>query len=112
MFSSAMMYRNVPDTRGADDAGDVVQPGVAVLDLLVERRGCRSSAASPGRTRREEWPREKKNPTDSGRLPSLTSLRVVLSMAAMWSASNACRMPEGVGQRAGPEPEDLVLVMW
>ena len=41
----------------------------------------------------EEWPREKKNPTDSGRLPSLTSLRVVLSIAAMWSASNACRMP-------------------
>ena len=40
-----------------------------------------------------EWPREKKNPTLSGRLPSLTSLRVVLSMAAMWSASNACRMP-------------------
>ncbi len=41
----------------------------------------------------EEWPREKKNPTDSGRLPSPTSLRVVLSIAAMWSASNACRMP-------------------
>ena len=40
-----------------------------------------------------EWPREKKNPTDSGRLPSWTSLRVVLSMAAMWSASKACRMP-------------------
>jgi hypothetical protein len=41
----------------------------------------------------EEWPSEKKKPTDSGRLPSLTSLRVVLSMAAIWSASNACRMP-------------------
>ena len=40
-----------------------------------------------------EWPREKKNPVDSGRLPSPTSLRVVLSIAAMWSASNACRMP-------------------
>ena len=31
--------------------------------------------------------------TDSGRLPSPTSLRVVLSIAAMWSASKACRMP-------------------
>ncbi len=30
-----------------------------------------------------EWPREKKNPTESGRLPSPTSLRVVLSIAAM-----------------------------
>ena len=41
----------------------------------------------------EEWPREKKKPTDSGRFPSPTSLRVVLSIAAMWSASKACRMP-------------------
>ncbi len=41
----------------------------------------------------DEWPSEKKKPTDSGRLPSPTSLRVVLSIAAMWSASNACRMP-------------------
>ena len=40
-----------------------------------------------------ECPREKKKPTESGRLPSLTSLRVVLSMAEMWSASKACRMP-------------------
>jgi hypothetical protein len=41
----------------------------------------------------EEWPRENQNPTDSGRLPSDISLRVVLSIAAMWSASKACRMP-------------------
>ena len=41
----------------------------------------------------DEWPSEKKKPTLSGRLPSLTSLRVVLSIAAMWSASKACRMP-------------------
>ena len=40
-----------------------------------------------------EWPSEKKYPTLSGRLPSLTSFRVVLSMAAMWSASKACRIP-------------------
>ena len=31
----------------------------------------------------DECPSEKKNPTLSGRLPSLMSLRVVLSMAAM-----------------------------
>jgi len=50
-----------------------------------------SSTASANTT--VEWPREKKNPTDSGRLPSPASLRVVLSIAAMWSASKACRMP-------------------
>src|SRR5271169_2232475 len=50
-----------------------------------------SSTASANTTL--EWPREKKNPTESGRLPSLTSLRVVLSHA------------EGVGQRPGAHPE-------
>ncbi len=50
-----------------------------------------SSIASANTTL--ECPREKKKPTESGRLPSLTSLRVVLSIAAMWSASKACRMP-------------------
>ena len=49
------------------------------------------STASANTT--DEWPSEKKNPTLSGRLPSSTSLRVVLSMAAMWSASKAWRMP-------------------
>ena len=50
-----------------------------------------SSTASANTTL--ECPREKKNPTDRGRWPSWTSLRVVLSIAAMWSASNACRRP-------------------
>ena len=40
------------------------------------------------------WPREKKNPTASGRRPSCISLRVMLSIAAMWSASKACRSPK------------------
>jgi len=50
-----------------------------------------SSIASANTT--VEWPSEKKNPTASGRCPSLISLRVVLSMAAMWSASKAWRRP-------------------
>ena len=41
----------------------------------------------------ELWPRLNQNPTLSGRWPSVISLRVVLSMAAMWSASKACRRP-------------------
>ena len=53
---------------------------------------------TPIATTMVEWPREKKNPNDSGRgLPvpcrSPITLRVVLSMAEMWSASNACRRP-------------------
>ncbi len=40
-----------------------------------------------------ECPRLNQNPTDSGRVRSCMSLRVVLSIAAMWSTSNACRMP-------------------
>ena len=38
-----------------------------------------SSSASTNTT--AEWPREKKNPTHSGRCPSLINLRVVLSIA-------------------------------
>jgi hypothetical protein len=47
-----------------------------------------------------EWPRENQNPTDSGRrrtpdpARSVSSLRVVLSTAAMWSASKAWRNPK------------------
>ena len=40
-----------------------------------------------------EWPSEKKKPTPSGRWPSFMNLRVVLSIAAMWSASKAWRIP-------------------
>ena len=40
-----------------------------------------------------EWPSANQKPTDTGRLPSAISLRVVLSIAAMWSASKACRIP-------------------
>jgi hypothetical protein len=36
-----------------------------------------------------EWPSEKKKPTPIDRLPSWRNLRVVLSIAAMWSASKA-----------------------
>lgn len=40
-----------------------------------------------------EWPSEDQKPTDVLRLPSARSLRVMLSIAAMWSASNAWRRP-------------------
>ena len=40
-----------------------------------------------------ECPSEKKRPTPTGRWPSCMSFRVVLSIAAMWSASTAWRSP-------------------
>ena len=50
------------------------------------------------------WPNEKKNPPLSGRFPSAMSLRVVLSMQEMWSASNACRKPRNHAVTATPSP--------
>ena len=41
-----------------------------------------------------EWPREKKKPTLTGFCRCWSSLRVVLSIAEMWSASNAWRRPK------------------
>ena len=52
----------------------------------------------------DECPRENQNPTETGRLPSAISLRVVLSMAAMWSASKACRMPRVYAVIPSPMP--------
>jgi len=58
-----------------------------------------------------EWPSEKKNPTLSGRLPSAISLRVVLSMALMWSASNACRAPSVYAVTPIPTPKVCVPML-
>ena len=51
-----------------------------------------------------EWPSENQKPTETGRWPSAISLRVVLSMAAMWSASKACRMPSVYAVSPSPMP--------
>ena len=59
-----------------------------------------------------EWPSEKKNPTPRGRWPSWTSLRVVLSMAAMWSASKAWRMPRVNARTPVPRPKSFVCETW
>ena len=79
--------------RRADDVGDVVQPGAAVLHLVVQRADAEVQQHRHARTRSWSGRGRRRTRRYSGRLPSLTSLRVVLSIAAMWSASNACRMP-------------------
>lgn len=52
-----------------------------------------------GQKRRLRRRHRKNSPTATGRLPSCSSLRVTLWMAAMWSASKTCRNPK-VGQKS------------
>jgi hypothetical protein len=54
-----------------------------------------------------EWPSENQKPMLIGRLPSFISLRVVLSIADMWSASNACLRPREYASPATPIPNPL-----
>ena len=91
-FSAAMMYRKPPETPVADHAGHVVQRRAA---LLTGRPSARTPTANRNVSTNTtvECPSEKKNPTPSGRLRSAMSLRVVLSIAEMWSASKAWRKP-------------------
>ena len=101
-----MRYRNTPDT---------VVPISPVVCCRAEPPSCTwpASARTPMPSRRHrpnttlEWPRENQNPTDSGRCRSAISLRVVLSIAAMWSASNACRMPRVYAVSPIPIPNAL-----
>ena len=92
MLMAAIRNRNTPDTM-------VPMMLVVYWSWEPEFLTCSSSARMPkfsssaSTNTTLEWPSENQKPTDSGRWPSLTSFRVVLSMAAMWSASNACRMP-------------------
>ena len=44
--------------------------------------------------------------------PRAISLRVVLSMAAMWSASNACRMPSVYAVTPSPMPKTCGRPTW
>ena len=56
-----------------------------------------------------DFPRAKKNPVPSGRFPSAMSLRVVLSIAEMWSASNAWRVAQRPRGEGHPEAETKAL---
>ena len=91
-LNAAIRNRKNPDTQVPTMLVRLCSPEPSLLTWLSRSRMPKFSRIA-SRNTTLEWPREKKNPTESGRLPSPTSLRVVLSMAAMWSASNACRMP-------------------
>ena len=91
-LSAAIRNRNVADTSVPTTLVTCWSAELLARTWVSRLRMPKFSSTASTKTT-EEWPSEKKKPTDSGRLPSPTSLRVVLSMAAMWSASNACRMP-------------------
>jgi hypothetical protein len=57
-------------------------------------KAAESAINALSRTTTVECPSEKKKPTATGRFPLCINLRVVLSMAAMWSGSTACRRPK------------------
>ena len=91
-LSRAIKYKNVPDTVVPMTPVALCRPELSFLTCSPRERIPKFSSSAITNTI-VEWPSEKKNPTVSGRLPSWTSLRVVLSIAAMWSASKACRIP-------------------
>ena len=79
-------------------------------------RGCASSrswrrwpARKPAGTRSSSGRARRRSPRRVSRWPSWRSLRVVLSMAAMWSASNACRRPK-VGRQSSRARQRRIAV--
>ncbi len=97
-----------PGDRRADEAGDAVERRAVGLDLAGERLDAEAEQQREAEHDRSSGPSEKKNPTLSGRLPSAMSLRVVLSIAAMWSASKACRSPSVYAVTPMPTPKTCV----
>ena len=84
--------RNVPETIGPISPVAVcsAEPSSSTAPLSPRTP---TTTSTPSAKTIVEWPSEKKKPTLSGRWPSAISLRVVLSIAAMWSASKAWRRP-------------------
>ena len=88
MFIAAIRNRN-----RAEAEVETMPP----IPLQASKRVCSAAAvaATAAATSRTtvECPMAKKKPTETGRPPSCISLRVTLSIAAIWSASTAWRRP-------------------
>ena len=88
-----MATRKTPDT-----LVPTRPPMLFSCPLSLTTLATRAFTASPNRSAIKnttlEWPSEKKKPTPTGLRPCWRSLRVVLSMAEMWSASKAWRSPK------------------
>ena len=91
-MTSPIRSRKAPDTVGPITPVACCSAEPSLSSALLSPR-TPNTTSTPSANTTVEWPSEKKKPTLSGRWPSAISLRVVLSIAAMWSASNACRRP-------------------
>ena len=78
MFITAMVSRKKAETRVP-----MTPPTSWMASNSCLKTSAVAAMAAEARTTTVEWPREKKKPTPSGRLPSCISFRVTLSMAAM-----------------------------
>ena len=106
-----MIIKKVPDT--ATPTTPVIRCRIELSSATWPARARTPTASSPTSTNTiVEWPRENQKPTDIGRWPSAISLRVVLSIAAMWSASKACRMPRVYATRPRPIPSTPASPTW
>ncbi len=107
-LSAAIRYRNV-----AASEVPMTPPRVSYPDFgsTMAPKTARAAMASPAPATMmmQECPRAKKNPVPSGRRPSAVGLRVVLSIAEMWSASKACRAPRVDAVSATPRPSPRPL---
>ena len=74
------------------------RPSRAVHVRAPVNRASRAAAT----TTTVEWPSANQQPTPTGFWPSAISLRVTLSMAAMWSGSTAWRRPSTQARKAVP----------
>ena len=90
----AIKYSSIPVINAGD--GSSQHPTQALIDLFTIKR----EKHRP--TTMVEWPSENQVPTVSGLLPCCMSLRVVLSIATMWSASTAWRSPNTYATIARP----------
>ncbi len=88
VLMSAISSRNAADT-----PVPITPPNSLKPSNLASSAPTDSATSSDAATTTVEWPNAKNIPTATGRLPSCISLRVTLSIAAMWSGSTAWRSP-------------------
>ncbi len=91
-FSNPMMNRKPPEAKVPAVLSTAWTAEPSPASVAAARVPRAMSAVSTNTI--PECPMANQNPTDLGRPPSAISLRVVLSIAAMWSASKACRRPK------------------
>jgi hypothetical protein len=102
-LSAAISHRKLADTAVPATPPTMANPEAGRTTVLNAAFAAKVMP-TPASNTTLEWPSAKKKPLPSGRRPVAISLRVVLSMAAMWSASKAWRHPSVHAVSAAPIP--------